>query len=233
MLRNEFYPHMFEPIELAGRRLRNRIINASISTHYMDQASTYERQVHYLANRARGGAAAIVTEPLGIAPHQPKVRLRIYDDAMEELGRRWADAVESVDCRLLGQIQDSGRGRHTPGRNFNAIGASAEPDDISWTVPHAMSKGEIRAFIDGAADSAARLARWGFSGVEVSAGHGHLFHQFLSPRSNRREDEYGGCLENRVRFVGELCAAIRSATGKLPSGRHRCRKAGWRCTGIG
>jgi 2,4-dienoyl-CoA reductase-like NADH-dependent reductase (Old Yellow Enzyme family) len=210
---NEHYPHLFEPIALAGRRLRNRIIHASISTHFMDQAGTHERQVQYLANRARGGAAAIVTEPLGIAPHQPNVRLRVYDDTMEDFGRRWADAVESLDCRLLGQIQDAGRGRHTPGRNPNAIGASAEPDDISWTMPHAMSTGEIRAFIDRAADASARLKRWGFSGVEISAGHGHLFHQFLSPQSNHREDEYGGPLENRVRFLRELCLAVRSVTG--------------------
>jgi 2,4-dienoyl-CoA reductase-like NADH-dependent reductase (Old Yellow Enzyme family) len=213
MQRNEFYPHLFGPIELAGRRLRNRIFHASISTHFMDQASTHDRQVQYLANRARGGAAAIVTEPLGIAPHQPKNRLRVYDDAMENFGRRWADAVESLDCRLLGQIQDAGRGRHAPGRNLNAIGPSADPDDLSWTMPFAMSKDEIRAFIDSAADSSARLARWGYSGVEISAGHGHLFHQFLSPQSNRRNDEYGGCLENRVRFLGELCASIRSAAG--------------------
>lgn len=213
MQRNEFYPHLFQPIELAGRRLKNRIVHASISTHFMDQGGGHDRQVQYLANRARGGAAAIVTEPLGIAPHQPKVRLRVYDDAMEDFGRRWADAVESLDCRLLGQIQDTGRGRHAPGRNPNAIGASADPDDLSWTMPHAMSKGEIRAFIDSAAQSSARLARWGYSGVEISAGHGHLFHQFMSPRSNRRDDDYGGCLENRTRFVSELCAAIRSAAG--------------------
>ena len=168
MQHNEFYPHLFQPIELAGRRLKNRIFHASISTHFLEQAGAHERQVQYLANRARGGAAAIVTEPLGIASHQPNTRLRAYDDAMEDFGRRWADAVEPLDCRLLGQIQDTGRGRHLPGRNASAIGASAQPDDLSWTMPHAMSKSEIAAFIESAAHSSARLARWGFSGVEIS-----------------------------------------------------------------
>ena len=213
MQHNEFYPHLFQPIELAGRRLKNRIFHASISTHFLEQAGAHERQVQYLANRARGGAAAIVTEPLGIASHQPNTRLRAYDDAMEDFGRRWADAVEPLDCRLLGQIQDTGRGRHLPGRNASAIGASVQPDDLSWTMPHAMSKSEIAAFIESAAHSSARLARWGFSGVEISSGHGHLFHQFISPQSNHREDEYGGSLENRVRILRELCTAIRSAAG--------------------
>ena len=60
---------------------------------------------------------------------------------------RWAEAVESEDCRLLGQIQDPGRGRHERGRNPFALGVSSLPDDLSWTVPHVMSGADIRAMI--------------------------------------------------------------------------------------
>ena len=210
MIPNEHYPHLFTPIELAGHRLRNRIVHASISNHFSDQP---DRQVQYLANRAKGGAGAIVTEPLGCAPHQAATRLRLYDDSMADYGKRWVEAVETQDCRLLGQIQDNGRGRHQPGRNPSAIGPSWLPDDLSGTMPQAMSIDEIRTFIQLCGESAARLQSWGFSGVEVSAGHGHLFHQFLSPESNERDDDYGGNLENRTRFVVEICQAIRSAAG--------------------
>jgi 2,4-dienoyl-CoA reductase-like NADH-dependent reductase (Old Yellow Enzyme family) len=85
---------------------------------------------------------------------------------------------------LLGQLQDPGRGRHNPGIGAYAIGASALPDDLSWTVPHALTTGEIHSMIEDFAASSARLERCGFSGVEISGGHGHLFHQFLSPWSN-------------------------------------------------
>lgn len=211
---SDTYPTLFTPITLAGRVLRNRIIHASVSTHFTGNPATRDKQLQYLSNRALGGAAAIVTEPLKIAPHQPVNRLCVHDDSMQDLGRRWADATEQHGCALFGQIQDAGRGRHAPGRNPAAIGACALPDDISLTMPHAMSVQEIRDFIEHVGDSAQRLARWGFAGVEISAGHGHLFHQFLSPQSNQRTDDYGGSLVNRVRFLKELCLAIRSAAGE-------------------
>jgi 2,4-dienoyl-CoA reductase-like NADH-dependent reductase (Old Yellow Enzyme family) len=122
--------------------------------------------------------------------------------------------VESRDCRLLGQIQDAGRGRHFPGRNPEAIGASALPDDLSWTVPRALTAAEIRDLVAQIAESARTLKDCGFSGVELSAGHGHLFHQFLSPQSNRRDDEYGGDWAGRVRIVGELIVALRATCGR-------------------
>jgi len=155
-----------------------------------------------------------VTEPLGMMRHQsglPRVQVWRRDDA--DGLKRFAEAVESQDCRLLGQIQDAGRGRHFPGRNPEAVGASALPDDLSWTVPRALAAAEIRDLIEQIAESASHLKDCGFSGVEISAGHGHLFHQFLSPQSNRREDEYGGDREARVRIVSDLVAALRAACG--------------------
>ena len=214
MDRHDTYPHLYSTFELAGKRLKNRIVHASINSHFGAETGIKDGQIHYYANRARGGAAMVVGESVGIGPHQGNARVCAWNDSMVGDLERWADAVEREDCRLLAQIQDSGRGRHVPGRNYNAIGASALPDDLSWTVPHAMSAAEIRTFIERAAQSSLRLKRCGFSGVEISAGHGHLFHQFLSPRSNRREDEYGGDLAGRSRFLVELATAIRSACGK-------------------
>lgn len=154
----------------------------------------------------------MVTEPLAMVQsnRDPK-RLRVYDDRELEGLKRLADAVEAADSRLLGQVQDPGRGRHKIGRNAAAIGASALPDDLSWTVPHALTSGEIASLHEQWAEGCRRLQRAGFSGVEISAGHGHLFHQFLSPAANQREDGYGGDLQGRTRFLQELMDAIRSA----------------------
>jgi 2,4-dienoyl-CoA reductase-like NADH-dependent reductase (Old Yellow Enzyme family) len=205
---------LFTPFTLAGKRLRNRIAHASMSTHSTPQGRVTDRLIQYHANRAAGGAALTVTEPLGMMRHQaglPRVQVWRRDDA--DGLRRFAEAVESQDCRLLGQIQDAGRGRHFPGRNPEAIGASALPDDLSWTVPRALTAAEVRGLVAEIAESAAHLQACGFSGVEISAGHGHLFHQFLSPWSNRRDDAYGGSWENRVRFVAEVVDALRDACG--------------------
>jgi 2,4-dienoyl-CoA reductase-like NADH-dependent reductase (Old Yellow Enzyme family) len=205
---------LFNPFELAGKRLRNRICHASMSLLATPAGRVTDRMIQYHANRAAGGAAMTITEPLAMMRHQagiPRVQVWRRDDA--DGLKRFADAVESQDCRLLGQIQDAGRGRHFPGRNPEAVGASALPDDLSWTVPRALTKADIRDLIGQIAESSAHLKDCGFSGVEVSAAHGHLFHQFLSPWSNRRDDSYGGDWQRRTRIVADLVAAVRSACG--------------------
>ena len=205
---------LFTPFQLAGKTLRNRVVHASMSLLATPAGRVTDRMIQYHANRAAGGAAMTITEPLAMMRHQagiPRVQVWRQDDP--EGLKRFADAVESQDCRLLGQIQDAGRGRHFPGRNPEAIGASALPDDLSWTVPRALTAAEIRGLVAEIAESSAHLKACGFSGVEISGAHGHMFHQFLSPWSNRRDDEYGGSWENRVRFTAEVVSAIRDACG--------------------
>ena len=207
------YPQLFTPFELAGRRLRNRIVHASISLRYAVDQGVSQRLIDFHANRAKGGAAMIITEPVGVAPHQPARRVIAWDDSRYDDLARWAAAVEDHDCRLLAQVQDIGRGRHVPGRSFAAIAPSPLPDDLSLSVPRAWAVDEIESFVESTVGACLRLKRAGFSGIEVSAGHGHLFHQFLSLRSNHREDRYGGDLAGRARLLVDLCRAIRSTCG--------------------
>ena len=209
------YPTLFSPTTIGGVPVRNRVAHASIVSRFVHQGRATDRLVNYLASRARGGAGLVVTEPVAMtfANRSPQ-RLRGWDDAALDDLKRVAAAVERWDSRLLGQVQDPGRGRHATGRNEFAFGASALPDDLSWTVPHALTPARIRQLIDEWAAGCRRLQGAGFSGVEISAGHGHLFHQFLSPWSNRRTDQYGGDLAGRTRFLTDLMAAIRAACGR-------------------
>jgi len=194
--------------------LRNRIAHVSMTTMLATGGRVTDRLIQYHANRASGGAAMTITEPLGTAPHQATLpRVQVWNDSDSDALKRWADAVETQDCRLIGQIQDAGRGRHAPGRNPEAIGASARPDDLSWTMPHVLTTDEIFSLVANIAQSAQRLQRCGWSGTEISAGHGHLFHQFLSPWSNVRTDAYGGDWHARARIVVELVAEIRALCG--------------------
>jgi 2,4-dienoyl-CoA reductase-like NADH-dependent reductase (Old Yellow Enzyme family)/thioredoxin reductase len=209
------YPTLFSPIDIGGVRLRNRLAHASIVSRFVRDGQPTERLINYLGNRARGGTALLITEPIAMTfANRSGDRLRGWDDEGLDGLQRVAAAVERWDSRLLGQVQDPGRGRHATGRNDEAVGASALPDDLSWTVPHVLSPARIRQMIEEWAAGCRRLQQAGFSGIEISAGHGHLFHQFLSPWSNRREDEYGGDTAGRSRFLRELVQAIRAATGR-------------------
>lgn len=205
---------MSEPLVIAGKTLRNRIVHASMTTHMGSFSQVTDRQIRYYANRAKGGAAMIVTEPLLMAPHQKNLmRIKAWNDDNVPGLTRWAHTVTAEGAHLLGQIQDPGRGHHDAGRNYSALAPSALPDDLSWTMPHALTLKEIRTLIKDFANSSLRLKRCGFSGVELSSAHGHLFSQFLSPWSNRRTDDYGGNRANRARFVLELMASIRELCG--------------------
>jgi 2,4-dienoyl-CoA reductase-like NADH-dependent reductase (Old Yellow Enzyme family) len=209
------YPNLFKPLDIGGVTVRNRIAHAAIVTRFVNNGEATDRMINYHSNRARGGAGMIVTEPVAmIGLNKDPGRLRAYDDLGMQSLKRLAEAVEQHDCRLLGQVQDPGRGRHEVGRNDAAIGVSALPDDLSWTVPHVLSTADIERMIEEWSIACRRLRDAGFSGVELSAGHGHLFHQFLSPWSNRRDDAYGGDLDGRTRFLRELIGAIRTECGR-------------------
>lgn len=205
------YPLLLEPITLAGRTVRNRVVHASMSTRYTQNQDIDPRLVRYHANRAAGGVGMIVTEPLNVLPwHHRSHRPALFEPNGREALARLADAVESKGCRLLGQFQDSGRGHREAGRSQQAWAPSALPDDLSWTMPREMPRDRIQEAIEHFGKGARRLEETGFSGVELSAGHGHLFHQFLSPAANIREDEYGGDVEGRTRFLRELIEIITS-----------------------
>ena len=209
------YPHLFSPVTLGAYTLPNRIVHASTSTHYAEKGRVTERLIAYYANRARGGAAMLVSEPMAMLhwqmlPTRPDVLSGCNADAL----RRWAEAVRREGAHMLGQIQDNGRGFRAGFRNLDARGPSALPDDLSWTVPQALETSEVAGMVDEFVRSSRNLADAGFSGVEISAGHGHLFHQFLSPWSNRRGDEYGGDTAGRTRVLRQLMDGLRSECGR-------------------
>src|SRR4029079_14471038 len=143
------YPALTAAFRLAGRRLRNRIVHASMSPQFVEGRRVSERLLHYHDRPARRGVAMIVTEPLGMwRGFDVPTRVRVWKDADTDGLERWADAVESQGCRLLGQIVDRGRGRNVPGRVTDAMSASVLPDDLSWSVPRAFTIDGIQELVE-------------------------------------------------------------------------------------
>jgi len=214
MAETEAYRMLFSPLQVGPWRLKNRIVHASMSLRYGASQGMHPGYHQYYLNRARGGSALIITDPVGFLPTHGPERVCAWNDSMADDLCRFAQAIRDQDCHLLAQIQDNGRARRVPGRVSGLRGASALPDDLFYAMPEELTPAELEAFVEAAADAARRLQRCGYTGVELSAGHGHLFHQFLSPHTNLREDGYGATLAGRSRLLEEVCQAIRQTCGK-------------------
>ena len=207
------HPHLFAPITLARQVLRNRIGFAAMSTRFPEAGRVTPCMIDHLAARAAGGAALVVTEALCAAPSaSTPVRVHAYDDAALPGLQRLAAAVSEHGALPIGQLWHGGSAHHGP-RGLDAVGPSAVPDHMSWTVPRALSAEEVAALVEDYAATAHRLRRAGFAGVEVSAAHGFLPLQFLSPLTNRRTDAWGGDAAGRSRFAREILRAIRARCG--------------------
>jgi 2,4-dienoyl-CoA reductase-like NADH-dependent reductase (Old Yellow Enzyme family) len=208
------FPHLFAPLRLGRRTLRNRIALSATSTNYGARNRITEQWTDFLAERAKGGAAMLVTEILAVDPAAlaSGAIITAYEPDNEDGFKRTADAVEARGACLIGQLWHPGR-QQLWSPVFSPKGISDQPDALSWTVPHVMSADELRAVIDAYVVAAERLKRSGFGGVELHGAHGYLLTQILSPWSNRRTDHYGGSLENRIRFVREVAAGIRQICG--------------------
>jgi 2,4-dienoyl-CoA reductase-like NADH-dependent reductase (Old Yellow Enzyme family) len=208
------FPHLFSPVKIGARTLRNRIALTATLTNYGAGHHVTERWIDFLAERAKGGCGLIVTEVIAVDPAALAHGAIVagYAAENEDGFKRVAAAVEGEGACLVGQLWHPGRQQlWAPVRSPKGI--SHQPDAYSWTVPHVMTTDELRALVDDYVAVALRLARCGFGGVELHGAHGYLITQILSPWSNTRTDAYGGSLDNRVRFVVEVASAIRAACG--------------------
>ncbi len=205
------HPHLLAPLDLGHLTLPNRVVMGSMHTGLEDRAKDFPKLAAYLAERARGGAALIVTG--GFAPN---LEGTLYPGASKLTSRRElarhrvvTDAVHAEGGRIALQLLHAGRYAYTPW----CVAPSAVKSPISRFRPRALSdrgvRRQVRAFA-----RAARLAREaGYDGVEVMGSEGYLVNQFLAPRTNRRTDRWGGSPENRRRFAVEVVRAVREAAG--------------------
>jgi 2,4-dienoyl-CoA reductase-like NADH-dependent reductase (Old Yellow Enzyme family)/thioredoxin reductase len=208
------YPSLFAPLTVAGRTLPNRIALPATLTNYGEHHRVTPRWSDFLVERALGGTGLIVSEIIAVDPEALAHGAIVtgYDEVNEAGFRDVAGRVDATGASLIGQLWHPGRQQlWHPTRSPQ--GVSDQPDPLSWTVPHVMSTAQVRRLVQAYVDVARRLHRCGFHGVELHGAHGYLITQFLSPWSNTREDDYGGSLVNRARFVEEIAAGIRDACG--------------------
>ena len=211
------FSHLFRPIELGGLEIRNRVVFGPHGTSQGRQPGTMADLVAYHEARARGGVGLIITEAHTV--HESyEVRHSLLavtdDDAIPEL-RSMADAAHRHGTRMFGQLFHPGRAvaHRKNGALLVAWAPSEVPDERHHVMPAPMSRAMIRDIVKAYGEGARRMAEAGLDGVEYMVSMGYLPAQFVNPRSNRREDEYGGSFENRMRFLKESLNAIRSSMG--------------------
>src|SRR5262249_30604928 len=209
------FRRLFSSVKVGERTLRNRIALSATLTNYGADHRITDRWINFLAERAKGGCGAIITEVIAVDPDALAHGAIVagYDQENEDGFKRTAKAVEGEGACLIAQLWHPGR-QQLWSPVWSPEGISDHPDDYSWTVPHVMTSDELRQTVEKYASVAQRLKRCDFGGVELHGAHGYLICQILSPWSNRRTDQYGGSLSNRLRFVEEVCSAIRSRCGK-------------------
>ena len=217
---------LFTPLQIGNVTLANRITVAPMCQYSAIDGSMTDWHLMHLGNMALSGASMLVIEATGIVPEgriTPQC-VGLYSDANETAMARVVKYVRSISPIVLGiQLGHAGRkaSAHRPWGGRGALqpdeGAwtteapSAVPLAADWPMPHALSTQEMARIKAAAVAAVQRAARLGLDFVELHSTHGYLFSEFLSPLSNKRTDEYGGSLQNRMRWPLEMFRAMREA----------------------
>jgi len=216
--------HVFSPITIGNVTLKNRIYMTPHTLNYAESIPgepslllPSERHVKYYAERARGEVALIIVEGLVVHPSgdcPPFLTSTGYDPRCVPPLRKIANIIHDNGSKAF--IEPWHTGSHaTTERNFERpISASPIPPVEKFVTPKEMDDEEIGTIQESFVKSIEFVKQAGFDGVDLHATHGYLLNQFLSPFYNRRNDRYGGSIENRLRFLIEILQNIRSSTGK-------------------
>jgi len=215
--------NLFQPLKIKSIHLKNRIVVSPMCQYSSEGGFANDWHLVNLGTRAVGGAGLVFTEAAAVSP-QGRIThhdLGIYRDEHIEFLRRITDFIKSQNAIAGIQLAHAGRkaSHHRPWEGSAALKEDENPwiteapSAIAYKegepLPHELTKSEIKKIIADFKLAARRSRDAGFQIIELHGAHGYLLHEFLSPLSNHREDEYGGSFENRVRFVLEIIEAVR------------------------
>lgn len=206
------YNHLFQPLKLKHTTLKNRVIMGSMHTGLEESKNGHKKMAKFYGERAKGGVGLIVTG--GIAPN---FQGRVHPFA-SQLSFPWqvkhhktvTDEVHKNGGKICLQILHTGRYAYHP----LAIAPTNLKSPISPFKPRTISKIEIKKTIWDFANCAKLAKKAGYDGVEIMGSEGYLINQFICKATNKRNDEYGGSYENRIRFALDVVRAVRKKAGK-------------------
>ncbi|MBT0585160.1 NADPH-dependent 2,4-dienoyl-CoA reductase [Alteromonas oceanisediminis] len=206
------FPHLLAPLDLGFTTLKNRTLMGSMHLGLEEEKGGFDKLAAFYAERARGGVGLIVTG--GISPNiagwVAPFAGRMSSKRHAKKHRVITDAVHQNGGKICMQILHSGRYGYHP----FAVSASAVKAPISPFKPRALSSRGVWSTIKDYADCAGYAQMAGYDGVEIMGSEGYLINQFFCERTNHREDEWGGSLENRARLAIEVVKQVREKVGE-------------------
>ncbi len=206
------FPHLFQSLDLGFTTLKNRILMGSMHTGLEEEKDGFTRMAEYYGQRAAGGVGLIVTG--GVAPNRAgwvaPFSLRLHSSAQVASHRLVTDRVHAEGGKICMQILHSGRYGYHP----LCVAPSRIKAPVNRFRPWALSGKGILTTIEDFAQCAVLAREAGYDGVEVMGSEGYLINQFIAQKTNKREDEWGGPFENRIRFPLEILRSIREKAGK-------------------
>ncbi len=211
--------HVFEPITIAGKTIRNRTaVPAMVMNLCNEDGTCTERFCAYHEEKARGGFGLIITEDFAVCPMGKGFRYLpgLWNDGQIPGFAAFTDRIHALGATIVAQIYHAGRQTHRAiiGQAPEAPSAIPCPfSPLDEDMPEELTVERIHEIVGQFGDCARRAKEAGFDGVEIHGAHGYLIAQFMSPYSNKRTDEYGGPLHNRVRFAQEIIRDIRAKCG--------------------
>ena len=202
--------HVLTPIKIGPIEVRNRVARTAHGTRL--GLYSFDDLAEFQARRAEGGVGLTILEILGVHPSTP-ASLNAFNPAHAEGYRRMMARLKPLGMKVFQQLWHGGH-HVLPVDGSPPWSASDQPGPVIGVVPIAMTRMMIDDTVAAFADTAKKCEEWGLDGVELHAAHGYLMQQFLSPNTNKREDDYGGSLENRARLTLEVLAAIRASVSR-------------------
>ena len=208
-------PGLLDPIRIGSLELPNRLVMPPMGTHLAtDEGEVTDALIEHYRQRAPGvGLVIVESSYVMLAGRGGLNQLGIHRDEGIPGLQRLASAVKEQDSRISIQLNHSGASALPDEALGTPAGPSAVPLPGSDVIPRELSKGEIESIITAFAQAARRAKEAGFDAVEVHGAHGYLNGQFTSPLTNRRTDEYGGSLANRICLPLEIVSEVRNLVG--------------------
>lgn len=208
---------LFQPIKIGQMEVKNRFVMPPMGTNLANHDGTAgDALIEYYARRARGGFGLIITECTAVSPDGTSLynETCMYDDRFIDSYRKLTDRVHEEGGKIAMQLVHHGRqggSAYIGGKMVS--GPSSVPCPLMQEPVHEMSNEEVYKEIDHFVQAAVRAKKAGFDAVELHVASGYLIEQFLSQHSNKRTDEFGGTLHNRMRFLMEIIRGIRRCNG--------------------